>query len=387
MKFKTSYLLSILCLCTFILPTNAETIALGGPVVVKKSKSNSPIGPVCLQALDDEVYFHIINGTTEDIDIEYIDIQHIANNTDFWGFEFSINGSPITLQYPYGLTLNAGDILDITGICEFDLYTSHVSYNGSMEVETMFTWKYTYKQDTYETENVHSQVICPLAPLLKTGDTPDCELMYENKIQFSISNEIIDVLTVDGLNASFDNNPYNGIAAINFFDGNGEEEIELPTEIAPMEEEGSSIIVELVLEHPLGYPNYGSPAPEQSFDISLEYEYTLMEFSFSNLETFGFNFEGCGEKSAPTIQVFPNPVELSSVAEFEVTGKSAIVSAYIVSTNPKDKSVVHLLNKEFYTKGTYQIEIPGEQLKSGIYQLVLEINGAALTKSLLKVKE
>ncbi len=401
MNLKFSYILCILLACLIVNPAFAQT-----PVKVKKSKSGNPKKEYCIAPMGNLVFYHLVNTMGDAISIDYIEIDIHDNSIseiEYWVNNQIINGNSI-----FPLTVPKGGVLEIICYTDENFFDTHISF-GNPLVESTFAWGFHHNEEFYSEEVPISIDICGNLAIEKGDDvgdegddnnedddeTPDnCELMYSDILTFTVSNRITCEVTIAGLTASFENNPYNEIESIIILDANNEEELSIPHSVAPLDEEDDHVHVQLLLSKPLGYPNYGNADEEQSYNIVFDTENTMGEFSFENSDTTYYDFGHCGEEGLITddevqydLQVFPNPVSENTVAVFEVPTKTALVSAYLIPMDLGGKGLIQVIDNEVYPRGEHLVHIPYSKLKGGLYQLIIEMNGEKKSISILQAKK
>jgi hypothetical protein len=83
---------------------------------------------------------------------------------------------------------------------------------------------------------------------------------------------------------------------------------------------------------------------------------------------------------APSMRVFPNPLETSATLEFQT--KQPINDAHLKIVTTTGQVITDIILPK-YEVGTHQIELKREQLAAGMYFLVLQFNGQSFMQSLL----
>ncbi len=358
-----------------------------GPVKVNKSKSNSS-QPACAYLASNEISFFIRNNTSKDVIINYVDVEFIAgvDNNTLSSVSFMVNGIVVgTPQNPFPVTVSSSQYLDVHCTAQYDFEVSHMN---ETTVDFMFTYGFTEETVYQEAEQVIGKDLCPNVTIYPAyqpvNGENDCELQYVNSLTFEFQNELDEVVTITEIEAYFEDNPNNGIQEITLYDGNGEEEISLPYELMPLDGEEqnveSKIIVEIQLENDLGYPYL-----QEVQNITFDYIHFVEDSEFSDTKTFTYNFKNCNEMRRSNLQIFPNPVQENSIVNFDVKIPNSIVSAYLVPKTNLSNRIVTLLQREPFQKGNYQIDLDAYKLKSGLYEVVIDINGYRSTKSISKM--
>jgi len=390
---KLSHLLIFMLAGIFLMPvqSNAQLKARG-------TASNGTSEKPCIFPLNNSAYFYIINTTNQNMVIHSLDVYFDAGiNNQITHYQLLLNGNPINSIPTFPFTLppagqgpNFNSIIKVTVFTVQPFNNSHHLYgrNAIFNIES----DYSFGGKIVKFNSSFERRICSYVDITPESrlEDADCDILEENVIEFTIKNNYDEILTVSGFASDLGDNEDNSVIEVIAYDADGVEEVSLPydLEVAELEDGSGEMKAKVYLEQPFGYPNFGGGEPGESYEISLTTQLQFGDITFEETKTVIRKFDHCHTMGRPLgMHVFPNPIEDNSVVEFIVKENNTHVSAYLIPRNPGPRSIIKLMDNKIYPIGTHQLSLPVQDIDSGLYELILEIDEQKFSTSIIKTEK